>query len=457
MTNEVYFPFNIYLIEKDGNSYKFGVNGGEVNSFVFNTYTADFLSSNNFTSSQEDSNLANKNPYYPRNSSGKPLFDYNENLDQDNKEVEERVTFVIQDSCDVYLTIPKIPASFYNFITDKSKWYYGFPPYDFINQFTIVTSVDEGFDEKYLKNTLTKGDKGEPSSLPAGFIYLNDEEFPGRIYIKIANIQISNNEISINYFFRSNVISPLRYFRLGSLKMRNIKIIFKTISEYPSETFISSKETVTIKGTEDDPLTDANEFTEDEQVEIPFNMGKVWLPIIAAQETTSTFDSPYLFNKTIAEIKTSCKKLIEDKINFINNSYSYGIYSGRTTGAFGYGSAFYKSLGAKFKKNRVKVYQIIIIYKENTNGKLIVENLFEDIVGYNALIRSVKQKNSKIFKSSGSTNTEEELIEKKPMTKTEAYFLLNLEESLLQREEGKPDKYINLKPENIVDLIGFDE
>jgi hypothetical protein len=454
MTNEVYFPFNIYLIEKDGNSYKFGVNGGDINSFVFNTYVSEF-SSNNFIPPVEDSNLANKNPFYPRNSSGKPLFDYNENLDQDEKEVQERVTFTIQDSCDVYLTIPKIPASFYDYQADKSKWYYGSAPSDFINQFTIVTSADEGFNEKYLKNTLTKGDKGEPNLLPAGFVYLNDEDFPGRIYIKIANIQINNNGVSINYFFRSNVISPLRYFRLGSLKMRNIKIIFKTISEYPSETFLPSKETKTIKGMEDDPLTDADESTEDEEVEIPFNMAKVWLPIIGAQETISTFDSPYLFNKSISEIENSCKKLIENKINFINNSYFYGTYSGRTSGAQGYSSAFYKSLGAKYKKNKVKVYQIILIYKETTNGKLIVKNLFEDVVAYNALINGVKQKNSKIFQSSGFSNTAKEVVEKKPMTETEAYILLNLEETLLQRKEGKPDKYIKLNPDKIVELIGF--
>jgi hypothetical protein len=457
MTNEVYFPFNIYLIEKDGNSYKFGVNGGEVNSFVFNTYTADFFSSNSFISSDKDSNLANKNPYYPRNSSGKPLFDYNENLDQDPKEVEETITFTIQGSCDVYLTIPKIPASFYNFITDKSEWYYGTPPYDFINQFTIVTSVDEGFNDKYLKNTLIKGDKGEPNLLPTGFIYLNDEEFPGRIYIKIANIKIDSGGVSINYFFRSNVISPLRYFRLGNLKMRNIEIKFKTISEYPSETFIQSKETITISGTEDDPLTQANEFSEDEQVEIPNNMAKVWLPIIAAQETSSTFDSPYLFNKSIAEIKNSCKRLIEDKINFINNTYSYAAYSGRTGSASGYGTAFYKSLGVKYKKNKVKIYQIIIIYKENTNGKLIVENLFEDVKTYNALMSGVRRKNSKLFQSAGFSNSETELIEKKPMTKTEIYLELNLEETLLQREQGKADKYIKLNPDKIVELIGFAE
>jgi hypothetical protein len=237
--------------------------------------------------------------------------------------------------------------------------------------------------------------------------------------------------------------------------MRNIKIIFKTISEYPSETFLPSKETKTIKGMEDDPLTDADESTEDEEVEIPFNMAKVWLPIIGAQETISTFDSPYLFNKSISEIENSCKKLIENKINFINNSYFYGTYSGRTSGAQGYSSAFYKSLGAKYKKNKVKVYQIILIYKETTNGKLIVKNLFEDVVAYNALINGVKQKNSKIFQSSGFSNTAKEVVEKKPMTETEAYILLNLEETLLQRKEGKPDKYIKLNPDKIVELIGF--
>jgi len=41
------------------------------------------------------------------------------------------------------------------------------------------------------------------------------------------------------------------------------------------------------------------------------------------------------------------------------------------------------------------------------------------------------------------------------MTETEAYILLNLEETVLQRKEGKPDKYIKLNPDKIVELIGF--
>lgn len=453
MTNEIYFPFNIYLIEKDGDNYKFGVNGGDVNSFIFNTYRGEFSSPYDFLPPPQDSNLANQNPYYPRNSSGKPLFDYSENLDEDEKEIEKITTFIIKETCDIYLTIPKIPAGFYDDI-DKSKWFYGSAPYSFLNQFSIVTSQDEGFDEKYLKNILFKGDKGEPPILPSGFVYLNDEDFPGKIYIKIANIEIDNDETFINYFFRSNVIAPLRYLRLGSLKMRNIEILFTTISESKSEIFIDSLQTITIKGEPDDPEIEGDQSTKDQEVPIPRNAAKIFIPIVNLAEVQSTFDSPYLFNKTIKEIKSLCLGLLKDKINFINDTYFYGQLISQRTSA---GSIFLESLGLKFRKKSIKVFQIILIYKESTNGKLIVENIYEDIMGYNELVKKIRQTNDKAFKSAGSINTELPIELKTPMTKSQAYSLIGIKEVYTETEKDKPNKYIDLKPENIVDLIGFEE
>jgi hypothetical protein len=453
MTNEIYFPFNIHLIEKDDGNYKFGVNGGDINSFIFNTYRGEFSSPYDFLPPPQDSNLANQNPYYPRNSSGKPLFDYSENLDEDEKEIEKITTFTIQATCDIYLTIPKIPAGFYNDV-DKSKWFYGSAPYSFLNQFSIVTSLDEGFDEKYLKNTLFKGDKGEPSLLSSGFVYLNDEDFPGKIYIKIANIKIENNETFINYFFRSNVISPLRYIRLGSLKMRNIEILFTSISESKSETFIDSTQTITIKGEPDDPEIEGDQSTKDQEVPIPRNAAKIFIPIVNLAEVRSTFDSPYLFNKTIKEIKTLCLPLLKDKINFINDTYFYGQLTSQRTPE---SSVFLESLGLKFRKKSIKIFQIIIIYKESPNGKLIVENLYEDVNGYNELVKKIRDANDKAFKSAGSVNTEQPIELKKPMNKSEAYSIIGIKEVYTETEKDKPNKYIDLKPENIVDLIGFEE
>jgi hypothetical protein len=453
MTNEIYFPFNIYLIEKDGENYKFGVNGGDVNSFIFNTYRGEFSSPYDFLPPPEDSNLANENPYYPRNSSGKPLFDYSENLDEDEKEIEKITTFIIKETCDIYLTIPKIPAGFYDDI-DKSEWFYGSAPYSFLNQFSIVTSKDEGFDEKYLKNINSKGDKGEPSILPSGFVYLNDEDFPGKIYIKIANIKIDNDETFINYFFRSNVIAPLRYLRLGSLRMRNIEILFTTISESKSETFIRSTETITIKGQPDDPEIEGDQSTPDIEEEIPRNAAKIFIPIANLAEVQSTFDSPYLFNKTIKEIKSLCLGLLRDKVNFINDSYFYGQLSSQRAAET---SVFLENLGLKFRKQSIKIFQIILIYKESVNGKLIVENLHEDISGYNELAKKIRLINDKAFKSAGSVNTEEPIELKKRMTKSQAYSLIGIKEVYTETEKDKPNKYIDLKPENIVDLIGFDE
>lgn len=450
MNNEFYFPFNIYLIEKNGINYKFAVNGGDINSFIFNTYRSEFVYPYNYQSLKQDSNLANKNPFYPRNSTNNPLFDFSENLDEDNKSVQDRITFTVQETCDVYLAIPKIPAGFYGpvlYTIDKSQWYYGNPP-DFLNQFSVVTSKDEGFDEKYLKNINIKGDKGKPSIFPSGFVYLNENDFPGKIYIKIANVKIDNQGIEINYFFRSNVISPIRYLRLGSLKMRNIQIFFTTISETKLEGSIKSRETITIKGREDDPSTEeVNEKEEDQEVEITNNMAKTYYPLSVFEERDSNFDSPYLFNRTLTDIKNSCLKLIESKINFINQSYFYGqIDTGR-------------SLGSKFRKNSLRVFRILIIYKDSTNGKLIIEKIHEDVAAYNELRKKIKELNDKNLKAIGGDIPIDEgpIEEKKPMTKSEAYNIIGLKEFHRQVEEGQPDKYIDLKLEDIVDLIGFED
>ena len=41
------------------------------------------------------------------------------------------------------------------------------------------------------------------------------------------------------------------------------------------------------------------------------------------------------------------------------------------------------------------------------------------------------------------------------MTKSEAYSLIGIKEVYTETEKDKPNKYIDLKPENIVELIGF--
>lgn len=451
MTNEIYFPFNIGLIEKNGSNYKFEVNGGDINSIIFSTYRATFSNYNDFLPPAQDSSLANKNPYYPRNSLGKPLFDFNENLDE--KIQDERTTFTINETCDIYLTIPKVPAGFEDNNYSKSSWFYGSAPYAFLNEFSIVTSIDEGFDDQYLKNTFSKGGTGDIESLSSSeFIYLENKNYPGRVYIKIANIQIKNNEVFINYFFRSNVISPLRYMSLGNLRMRNLKIIYTIIAQTQTESAIPKQETITIKGQEDDPTTEIDEYIADETFLDDLPKAKIFVPTLGMGETTYSFNSPYLFNKPINEIKTLCKSLIESRINFLFTNY----YAGRILGSAE--NTFASSFGLKVKKENFKIIQIIFIYKESTNGKLIVENLFEDIKSYNSLKKIISDTNAKVFKELDRENpSPEDREDKKPMTKSEAYSFLKLDEELEEYKEGKINKFIDLKIEETVQLIGFAE
>jgi hypothetical protein len=454
MTNEVYFPFNIGLIEKNGSNYKFEVNGGDINSIIFSTYRATFSNYNDFLPPAQDSSLANKNPYYPRNSLGNPLFDFNENLDEKIK--DERTTFTINETCDIYLTIPKVPAGFEDYSFSKASWFYGLAPYAFLNEFSIVTSIDEGFDDQYLKNTLSKGGTGDIETLSSSeFIYLKNEDYPGRIYIKIANIQIKNSEVFINYFFRSNVIAPLRYMSLGNLRMRNLKIIYTIISQTQKEAAIPKQETITIKGVKDDPTTELDEYIPDETFVDNLPKAKIFVPILGMGEETYTFNSPYLFNKPINEIKTLCKSSIESRINFLFTNYYADRIIGTLSGTTG---AFASSFGLRVKKENLKIVQIIFIYKESTNGKLIVENLFEDVKSYNSLKKLINDTNAKAYKGLGlEDSAPEDMEDKKPMTKSEAYSFLKLNEEMAEYKEGKISNFVDLKLEETVQLIGFAE
>lgn len=567
MNNDVFFPFNIYLLQKENDNYKFCVNAGYINSQISRVYNGEaykWAIPPEYTNEE----YTNENPYYPRNLLNLPLQDFDDNLKGDLVE-----TFTTNKTCDVYLSIPKIPIGHYssNKYWNKKYWYYGTPPYDYINQFNIVTSNDEGFEEKYIKNTEIKGDIGDPnnsfssSSLLSDFNYIDEVKYPGRIYIKIANIEIKNNDFFIKYFFKSNVIAPIKYFRLGALSMRHIRIIYKTVSKFKSESWIRLDEAsnekkqgselgesvvgsgggagggLELSGLESGSLrlgrldtgslkigglksggleignlegaktlqkgsleasdslgskkssqngSDTNGVVPDNEtnnsggdtgdgdagsdeesggpdtdIEVNnYDMGRIYINPWVLSEAISDFESPYLFDKPLAEIETLCQKEITKKINFINQSYFYGMFNG-----VGYSQDYQ---GRKYKKEDLQVYQIILIYQENIDGKIICKNLFENIDIYNSIAKNVFVDNEKLYSSTKKDyNSNAQYIEKKPMTTSEVYNLLSLEKTIrlekidpLQEENSeeksdKPPEYeeISLDLDKIVELINFEK
>ena len=559
MNNDVFFPFNIYLLEKKGDYYEFCVNAGYINSQITDVFRANaykWAIPPEYTNTE----YTNENPFYPRNSLNLPLRDFDDNLKGDITQ-----TFRTDKTCDIYLTIPKVSLSHYP-TTDgyiKTIWYRGFPPYDYINQFNIVTSNDEDFEERYLKNIDIKGDIGSedytvgPIRFPQGFNYFDDIKYPGRIYIKIANIEIKNNNFFIKYFFRSNVIAPIKYFRLGALSMRNIRIIYKTISKYPNQSSVrldeagNEKEQGSLLGesavasggdrgdlqlsglksgslqlgrlksgglkganlqgaktlqtgaleaseelgskqsssrgsdtngvvpdsqtsnsggdSEDSGGSDEESGGPDTDIESnAYDMARVYFNVWSLSDVTGDFESPYLFDKTLIEIESLCKNEIIKKINFINESYFYSMYTGQN-----YNNAF---LGKKYKKQDLQVYQIILVYQESMNGKIICKNIFEDIGVYNTVAKGVNDDNNEIFSSNKKGYQPGEYTERKPMTESEAYSFLgldpfvelekietqeeeNVEEEAEEKTDKKPKEYekISLDLDKIVELINFEK
>lgn len=230
-------PFSIICSKTNGTDFEFIVNFGSVNSFIFGTdkrfvknfgaLTGGFGSSINFDppvgdevlleklKKEENGGLIRSAPV----SQGKYIYKTAQKLEK---------TFVVTSSCSVYLSIPKVPWGFdarkYNF---KRLWFY-LDRYSFANQFKIETNKDDGFMEKFNENQryIEKNnpffDTQDPSLVRAYFSkpfqsILSDEEYPGKFYIKLADINIKGSSYNINYFFRSNLIAPIRFLRIPNL------------------------------------------------------------------------------------------------------------------------------------------------------------------------------------------------------------------------------------------------
>jgi hypothetical protein len=429
MNNQLFSPFDIQLIDIDEEFFKIRVNFGNINSFIFNTYQSKF--SNNTQRVIPDVN--DLNDYNATTTSLVRTYPF--------PYYEE--TFSIEESCTIYLSIPKVPAGYDNYFYGSSNkdWWYGMKPEFFINQFRLIASTDEGFEEQSIKDFkyIEKNNQRLITNSNNGSLYLNDSDYPGKIYIKLADININqeSKEISINKIFNSNVISPTRYFRLGSLNKRNIQIIYSTVYQSYGE-IVERK--YDYPQTEEEFRDSYTFFTQ---------------PISDIGYKSNYFNNPSYFNKKIEDIKSTLVFDISNKINYLNNNYFSYVYEtakikwSNIISPYGRTISFSERNFREEKQFR-KLYnlgllQVIIITRDSLGEKIKIENFYENIAAFTRVKESVNKVN-KWIEDSPNNYDYEPIPDIKPMTKKEAYKLLGLSEKI-------DDRSFNL--ESMVELIGF--
>jgi hypothetical protein len=320
--NEFNSPFYVSLIDSYQGNYKFIVNAGDINSFIFSTYKAKYKSIIRWN---ENMLKVDERDYYAVNLQKERSFKFGDFW---------QPTFTINDSCNVYLTIPKVPQGFNdtysNFMAfQRLHWWLGNYPLDFLNQFKIVTSIDENFYEDLNKNTITT-DKNSKfwynGNLTGKTQFLDDAEYPGKIYIKLARIEINDGKVSIENFFNSEVISPTRFIRYGNTRLLNEKYIVR----------IAGK---------------SNLLFVDESLD---------------------FNSPNILPKT--------------------NNNDPSLFINDVDGAF----SFYTFRADPDNSNTYylrppNIYQIIKVSKTELGGKLKIENFFEDVSLRNSILNIIRE------------------------------------------------------------------
>ena len=219
-------PFYISLIGSEP-TYDFIVNAGDINPFILSTYKAKY-------DEIKGKKTIEERDYYARVGEGTSVsksFKFGDFWTP---------TFSTNSNCQVYLTIPKIPAGF-NFIPGQTEglrkdWWLkpSLGNINFLNQFKIVKSNDVDFDEEKTKNfsSIDTDDTDWRNSAKNNTQFLADTNYSGKVYIKLADI---NSPVgNVKKFFNSNVIAPTRYIRYGSLGLRNLRLfvdVFGLISE----------------------------------------------------------------------------------------------------------------------------------------------------------------------------------------------------------------------------------
>lgn len=339
-------PFSVSCTGKEDDIFKFVVNIGDVNKFILQNYKyyakaydSLYIEPVFIDSFQDlDEESVGKDGFFaPVGDSG--------NIGIYGKYWGE--TFETNVSCSIYLTIPKIPLGFdYQILdpvstyNDKNVWWYANKNY-FINNLKIVKSTDPFFEAQYQedrkyteKNNLFR--QPERIFLGRNIAWreiVDDEDYPGKLYIKIAEVKVEEDIASVIPFFRSNVVNPSRYFRMGAenLRLRRIFVWYCGLEKIKNfESFVRK----------------------DREVFFP--------------ET---------FFLTFQQLKDRIVDISHRNVRGFFSNYSVDTLYGQNLQALG---------DAKELKNP-EVFRIAILHKKSVGEKFLFEKVFEDVDIYNRL------------------------------------------------------------------------
>lgn len=347
--SSINLPFSIICFKSSSSGFEFMINFGSINDFIFSTYKRLIKRLNNkiidadlFTSLQIPSNqtpdptTAAAKDYanaLRQESIGKLNFSARyENSFIFKLSQKLQKTFATQQSCSVYLTIPKIPVGAdLRGVRWSTNWFL-WNRTSFFNQFTIEITSNESFEDR-LSNNQKYIQKNNPfftnflldeniENLIQSEI-LSDEEYPGKLYIKLADIIIKGSSYEINYFFRSDLIAPIRWVNFSNL--RNFNIYFEHIG-----------------------TTQTGERKNK-------NILAHWINF-----------HPQFLLKTVEEIEEGCDDIITDYIEKLYRNTEPEITFGVN-------------------------YLIILFYMQEANSKIIVKLIKDDFEGYNEVQKEIDE------------------------------------------------------------------
>jgi hypothetical protein len=346
--SEASLPFSIVCQKSEGGKFYFMVNLGMVNDLIYNTYKrfsktfdSNVITNGDYLSLDQSSNVRTNETFWSH-----PICN-DKFINKLSEELE--IAFDINDSCSVYLTIPKIPAGFdfvsnYDFI-DKRTWWLNYRS-EFLNQLKIVTSLDPDFQTDLIQNTeyieknnpfhqdgyITSNNEAEYKKK------LSDSEYPGKFYIKLADITIDENVFTLDPFFTSNLVAPVRWVRLCA-PQRLVKCYYEVCMQ---KQYLGAQES-----------SDSLSF----------------------YTKAGSINHPRFLLKTIDEIKSDALEILS---NFFKNYYD------------GFSSPKY---------SEVTVYRIFLIYKNHAGDKVFIEKIHEDINSYNELSQKINGDDSNFISS----------------------------------------------------------
>lgn len=226
-------PFSINYLGKDG-TYNFFVDIGNINEIIYGTSLYNTfifptpIGSPNFYTGVYDVLLERIENFQPVGNDGE-LNNYLAPL---------KTSVSLSTSGPIYLRIPKIPmGSGIENAAIRPLWFSARTDQEAANmlfwneRFEIVSTVDEDdfvYEQRY--DNLQSYDS---------IIDFPKTKFPqkGAIYIKLADIQIDDDEVRIIPFFRSNVINPNRYITMGINYTRNCNVQFLGIARQGESNF----------------------------------------------------------------------------------------------------------------------------------------------------------------------------------------------------------------------------